>query len=270
MAKKKNGAMAKWDQQLADLAKGAADQEAGVGGGQFFSTQNGVLKFNDSPLPGSQMGVIILDSVIENVIYEGKYDADNRTAPLCYAFGRSDDVMRPHKDVVTPQAESCGVCPNNEWGSAEFGAGKACRNRRRLAILSAGVFKRDEFVPEENPKEFETSEVRYLALPPTALRGYAAYVKKLAGALKRPPFAVFTRIVVQPDPKTQISYSFEALGEVPGELIGILMERNKAEQDAIEFPYAKLESTPSKGKRKAGKKKAPARKKKSSRPARKY
>jgi hypothetical protein len=250
----KTEALANWDQELANAAKLAADMEANAGGGQFFSTRAGVLTWQGAALPGGQMGVVILDHILENKFYEGDFDADNPESPSCYAFGRDELKLAPHKLVVeagTAKHETCKGCPQNEWGSADKGKGKACSNRRRIAMISAGEFGKDgKFIPIEAPEHYQTAQVGYFGLSPTGLKGFAQYVKQLAAALKRPPFGVFTLVKVAPDPKKQISVSFSALGTVPNELLAAISARAKEAKELIEFPYqlGGEETAPAKGK----------------------
>lgn len=233
-------ALATWDAELAKQAEEYADQEAGVGGGSKFSIRGGTLSFNDAPLPNNEMAVVICDSILENVYYEGDFDPDSLSSPSCFAFGRDDKQIAPHADVEEPKAEKCDGCPMNEWGSSSKGRGKACRNRRRLALVSAGNFDADgNFEPFESSEDFSKAQIGYFGIPPTSLKGYAAYVTQLKTNLKRPPFAVFTRVSVVPDPKTQVKIQFELLGPAPDDIVQVLIDKNKEARALIEFPYQK-------------------------------
>ena len=248
---KQSTAMTKWEAELAAEAEAAAKQEAGVGGGQFFSLKGGTLSLGGAPLPNDEMAVVLLDSVIENAYYEEAFDAENQSSPVCYAFGRDSDEMAPKDDVEKKQNDTCTGCPQNEWGSADRGRGKKCGNRRRIACIPAGTLQKDgSFEAFEDPDHFTSAPVAYLRLPPTSLKSYAQYVKQIAGALKRPPSMVFTKISLVENEKTMFVVTFELLDPVPNELIPILMQRHKTEMDAIEFPYPKAEAAPkgSKGK----------------------
>ena len=240
--KMKSKALATWDEELAKQAEAAAGMEANVAGGQFFSLKNGTLSFNDAPVPGNQMAVVVLDAVLENVWYEGKYNPEVVNPPTCFAFGRDEREIAPHQAVVDAgqaQAESCAVCPKNEWGTADQGRGKACRNTRRLGLIPAGEIndKTGAFEAFEEVEHFREATVAYLRVPPTSLRGYAAFVKQVAGTLRRPPHGIFTRVRVVPDPKTQIKVTFEPLDQVPDELMATVMARHEEVAKLIEFPY---------------------------------
>jgi hypothetical protein len=136
-----------WEAQMrrqAEIAAGA--QRSAGGGGKFFSTQAGVLQFDGTPLPGNQMAVIILADIMENSYYDGPFDPDTPASPVCFAFGHDEEDMEPHEKVdqdayFTRQNPQCHDCPRNEWGSADVGRGKACKNVMRLALIPAGQYK---------------------------------------------------------------------------------------------------------------------------------
>jgi hypothetical protein len=233
-------ALTDWEKEMEAQAAIAAGMASSTGGA-FFSVRAGQLSFDGMPLPGNQMAVVVLDWILENVYYEGEFDADNPMPPTCFAFGR-DNEMKPH-DVVfeadQAQHPTCRGCPKNEWGSAERGRGKACRNVRRLALIPAGTIDiaNDHFTAFTDPDQFNEN-VGYLKVPVTSGRGFDTYVKQVAGALRRPPHGVFTRVRVKPDPKTQVAVTFEPLAPVPNELIGLMMNRHNLVAREIEQPYA--------------------------------
>jgi hypothetical protein len=236
-------AIANWDEELAKQAQAAAAMEESTSTGQFFGLKGGILSFNEQPLPGNQMAAIILDSVLENVFFNGAYDPDTPQTPVCFAFGRLENEMTPHANVATEegfeqQCESCHGCEKNQFGSAETGRGKACRNTRRLAIISGGALnpKTDEFTMTE-VDAVESATIGFMKLPVMSVKGYAAYVKNLAGALKKPPLAMFTKISVVPDPKSQFRVCFEAIEPVPNELIPAIMARLQEAKGGLEQPY---------------------------------
>ena len=241
-------ALANWDEELAAQAAAAAAMEESTSTGQFFGLKGGILTFNDSPLPGNQMAAIVLDSVLENVYFNGAYDPDTPQSPVCFAFGRDEREMAPHPNVDTTegferQCESCHGCEKNQFGSAETGRGKACRNTRRLAIISGGTLnhKTDEFTPCDEAA-VASAVIGYMKLPVMSVKGYAAYVKNLSGTLRKPPLAMFTKISVVPDPKSQFRVIFEALEPVPNELLPGIMTRVAEAKQSIEQPYTPVDA----------------------------
>lgn len=258
----KSTALVKWDEELAKQAEIAAGMEANTGGGQFFSTKGGILSWQDAPLPGNQMAVIILDSILENVYYEGRYDPDVPQGPICFAFGRDEKTMRPHQiaiDAGGHQHDQCAGCPMNEFGSAETGRGKACRNTRRLAMIPAGTFSQaGKFELFEEEEHFASTTIGFMKLPVTSVKGYSSFVKQVAGALRRPPFGIVTKVKVVPDPKTQFKVIFEPIMNIPDELMGNIMQRHEEAKSIIDFPYQPNdeESAPTKRGSRAGQKPA--------------
>ena len=238
-------AMVNWDEELAKQAQIAAGMESNMGGGQFFGLKSGILTWNDAPMPHNKMAVVIVDHVLENVFFEGQFDPDVVVPPTCFAFGRDEKTMRPHEAVVEAKQQMCGMsglcqgCEMNEYGTAQTGRGKACRNTRRLAMIPAGLTtKQGEIELFEDVDHYKSAELGFMKLPVTSTRGYATYVKQLATALKRPPHGVITLVKVIPDPQSQFRVTFELLEPLANELIGVAMERNAATKELIEFPYS--------------------------------
>lgn len=250
VTKKKTTEVAHWKEELAAQAKAAvaSEETAGSGGGRFFSMRAGVLKFDDAALPGNQMAVVILDSIMENLYYEDKFDADQKTPPTCFAFGRDAETMEPHDKVdeheeFTRQSATCAECPQNEWGSAETGRGKACSNRRRLSVIPAGTYRPlgrgggFELALEDDQEHFRKAEEAFLKLPVTSVKGFAGYLKSTAEQFGLPLHAVFTRVYLEPDTKSQFKVNFELIEMVPDELMPTIMARHATAAKGIDFPY---------------------------------
>lgn len=240
-------AVANWDEEIARQAKIAAGMEEGAGGAQFFSIKSGVLTFGGQPLPNNEMAVIIADSVLENVFFEGEYDADVAQAPTCFAFGRVEKDMEPHKVVVeagNQQHDACGGCEMNEWGTANKGRGKACRNVRRLALLPAGTLDGNDFDAILDPEYLKNAAFGFLKVPVTSVRGYANYIKQITNVMKVPPHLVFTKVKVVPDASDMVKVIFSPLKPVPKELWGIMMERHAEAETVIDTPYPPLSDEP--------------------------
>lgn len=239
----------KYDEQFAQMAQQYAGTERA--GGDFLSTKGGVLTFDGEALPGNQMCVILLDIVRERTYYTTKYsaDADQNLPPVCYAFGRSDEEMAPHASMQAdltyfqPQHHECMTCPMNEWGTADTGRGKACSERRRMAILPAGYY-----VPKRGSRDFDlhmfdeiehyqTADIAFLKLPVTSVKDYARYVTQLSSSHRRPPLGVITRVYLEPDPKTQFRVKFEMLELLPDDMFETIMERHEEAKNSIVFGY---------------------------------
>lgn len=251
----KKGQLNKYDAELAALAQSSAvAEESALGGGAFISTKGGRLSFGGAQVPGDKMNVIIIASVLENVFYNEAYDPESPSSPVCYAFGDDEKLLAPHEKATEPQHEKCKGCPQNEWGSADRGKGKACANVRRLACI-----------PEAALDDVEGAEVAYLKVAVMSVKNWAGYVNQLATTLKRPPFAVVTELSLVPDPKSQFRIQFKLVREITdGATIGELIAKNKVERERITFPYQEVEREEKPAKSRAAKaqpkKQAPAKK----------
>lgn len=239
--KTKGTSLVSWDEELAKYAQESAKMEENVASGSFFSIKSGQLSWQENPMPGNEMAVIIVDSIMENVFYAGEYDVDDPQPPSCFAFGRTEESMIPHAAVLEAGREehpTCSGCLNNEFGSAEKGKGKACKNTRRLALLPAGKFLKDgSFEFNDDVDHYSSAEIGYMKLPVTSVKGYASFVKQTAVALNRPPFGIVTRIYVVPDAKSQFKVLFEPLMNVPDDVVKIILDKHKEISSIIDFPY---------------------------------
>lgn len=247
-------AVVDWEKEMeaqAALAAGA-QRSTGGGGGKFFSTAAGVLSFDGNPMPGNRMVVVVIADVLENSYYDGPYDPSTPASPVCFAFAKEEDELEPHTAVDNDpyferQNDVCAGCPQNEWGSAPTGKGKACKNVQRLALLPAGHFVEkgsgrnkslefDGVIDDED--HYATAEEAFIKLPVMSVKNYATYVKELFATLKRPPHGVFTEMWLEPDAKSQYKVMFEVVDKVPNNLLPIIMERHAKIQASIDFPYS--------------------------------
>lgn len=243
--KKKDESLVLWDQQLAADAAEAAAEVASLGGAQFFSLRGGKLALGDARMPDNEVSAIVVASVFENVLYRGDFDPDSPASPECYAFGAKQDDMRPHAAVAKPAHGDCKSCPNNQFGTADKGRGKACKNRVRLALLPAGVRDAGRLEMFESDV-LKTQSVAYLNVPPTSTGAWGAYVKALVATLKRAPYGVVTRIRLVPDEKTQIRLEFACEGSCSGDLAEVILAKRAEAQAAIVQAYPEHEAAPAK------------------------
>lgn len=245
-------ALVKWDEKLAARANMAQKAEESVATGNMVSLQGGVISIGGNAVPGNKLNCIIVDSILENHLYEDDFDPSNPASPICYAYGRIEKEMKPFEGCQSPQSEACRGCPMNEWESAAKGKGKACKNVRRLALIPEDALESAEAISD--------AQVAYLRVPVTSVKNWAGYVNKLA-ASNLPTLAFVTEISVTPDPKSQFKVNFNAVNKIEdGEAIGALLTKADEVEKSITFPYADTfqnEEAP-RGKAKSAAKKAPA------------
>lgn len=103
--------------------------------GSYIGFKNAQLKVDGISIPANELNVRVLAAISERAWYSKDFDADVVQVPDCYAL---DDTV-PHLDSANPQADNCGDCPHNKWGSAARGKGKACREAARVIVIPANV-----------------------------------------------------------------------------------------------------------------------------------
>ncbi len=252
---KKETAIVKWEEELAKKANIAAGMVAGLGGSKYISSRGGVLSVNNSPIPGNRAAVVIIDSMLENALYEGDYDPDEPRPPTCYAFGREVGAMTPHEKVIaggTAQSDACKTCPKNQWGSADKGRGKACKNIARLAVIMAGQYVGDtgnKLKLLDDPDYYRKAEVYMMKLPVTSVGAFAAFVKSVREAWGGDLAQIATKVSVVPDAKSQYKVTFEAIQELPKAVMPAILQKWKEVEPTMAQEYADLETTaaPKKG-----------------------
>lgn len=241
-------AVATYEERWAQDAQKAAAVEP-LQSGTWLSAKGGQLSIGDEILPGAMAALIILDAVAENTYYGGKYVANDPLPPICYALGRDGEAMFPDienmkKDmnffmpqhVVQGQILGCDGCPLNEWGSAAEGKGKACQNRRRLAVIPAGYYapkrgSRDfDLHLFDDPNHFKTAEIAFMKLPVTSVRNWAKYVHELASSHRRPPHGFITKLSVLPHQQYQQEVTFEPLELVDDRIAEIIINRHDTQK----------------------------------------
>ena len=147
-------------------------------GDRIALTQAKTFKLPDGRESPGPLDAIIVDFISYNAYYEGRYDPNNIVPPNCFAMGLEPTGLIPSKTSPDVQAEACASCWANQFGTA--GKGKACQNRKLLALLPADA-------TEDTP-------LMILSVSPTAIKGFDGYVGSVARAFQKPVRAVITEI----------------------------------------------------------------------------
>ena len=234
-----------YDAEWAAYAQQFATQVPVTAGGKSLSIKGGVFSQGDQQL-GTMLCAIILDSVALNKYYEGDYVDGAKAVPKCYAYGFPPEEMRPHvesmqqhMDVFYPQTLNpatgevgpCSKCKWNEFGTASRGAGKACKNVDRLALIPAGMFvqQRGGFGYDlklfTDPQHFATIELNKMDLPVTSVKNYREYSNRIIQETGRPPWGVITVIELAPHPKFQTEVKFHLQELIPSDLFPVMRDR---------------------------------------------
>jgi hypothetical protein len=236
-------AIVSWADKLAGFAKEAAKEEKATG--TMVTCRSGQLMIAGQPVAGNKLSVVIIGSIYENAYYSDDYDSDNPKSPTCFAFAKTEEALVPHEDSAKAEHDKCKGCQYNEFGSADKGKGKACKNIRRLAMISASPL---------NAETVQSGEVALMKLPVTSVKEWTKYVQTLNLAHKRPAFAVITELGAVPDPKTQFKITFTFKGLIEDDLVGALVERHQTVYDLMAIPYAQNTEAPAEPKKVVSKK----------------
>lgn len=245
-----------WEQEMAQEQVAQSSTENQTGGFKSISLKGGILAVDENAVDDNELRVIILASTHENQLYEADYEPGTPSTPICYAFGEVEEGMQPHEAAPDKQNDSCEGCPHNEWGSAEKGRGKACKNVRRLVCIT------DDAI--ESVEALEEAEARMLKLPVMSVKNWTSYVKGALEEVRRPSFGVVTRIKVVPDAKSQfkVQFHFEELIDFDQELYDAMKKKVADAKKNIgnAYPVFDPEEKPARGKAAPAKKVIPIKK----------
>lgn len=235
----KTTAVVSWKEKLAQAAQRTLKREAPASGKSVKFNAAGV-SVDGVQQPDGYLDMIILETMEANTFYPDDYDPDNPAAPACFAFGGfdadDDSSLAPHADSADVQAKQCDKCPQNEWGSANKGRGKACKNSRWLVGIRA-----------EDIDDVAGAELRIVKLPVTSVKVWNAYARNtLAVKMELPPYAVVSRFGSVPDAKTQykVTIAFEEEVEMTDALYEALQLRIKEGQAILQVPFEASEAKP--------------------------
>jgi hypothetical protein len=207
----------------------------------FFSIKSGVLSYAGQAIPENQMAVLVLADIFENVNYPDDYDPENPENPNCFAFGTEPTEMKPHEVSMkagTYQNDTCIGCPMNEFGTADRGRGKHCKNIVRLAVISCGSLKGNTYKQFAKPELLQAVQIGFLKVPVTSVKTWTAFSVSSAEALQTSSQLIATRIKVVPDAANQFAVTFEALGVLPQAFYPVVHQKVQEAKKTIYNPYA--------------------------------
>lgn len=167
-----------------------------TGGGMAFEVPG---DDEDSPDMEKEIVGVIVDHHPVNAFWADKYSGQNNP-PTCSSLDGGQGI-----DIETGEIKPCNSCSLNEWGTAEDGRGKACKNMHRVYIK-----RTDELFPI------------LLTLPPTSLKNFSNFLAKRVLGKGRKSCEVLTKVTLKKATSGQgIAYSqaaFSVAGVLPGEL----------------------------------------------------
>lgn len=206
-------------EQLSKESQDITKRIQSSGGSKIRSSGNRVFI-----LPGGvespEIEGVIVDFTAMNTYYDRPFDRDNPTPPACYAIGTVPSQLVPPKDVPDRQADNCVTCPLNQFGTALSGKGKACSNKRVLALL---------------PIDDVEGEIMTLDVPPGSIQSFDSYVAGLSAKHKTVPIGVITKVKLDPG-QQYFSPRFEVVRPTSNAELGGFMGRRDEAQKIIATP----------------------------------
>ncbi len=230
-----------WDDELSPYTQDAVASAVG-GGWQFISTKGGEFSFNGQDL-GDSLSVVILGARVENNYFTSAFNPSRYESPACFAIqegGQRIEDMKPHATVVKKEAEQCALCWANKFRSADKGAGKACRNYVRLAVLPVA-----NTILDENGRMFpdaaariQKAECARLRCPPTSTgKIWGNFVTAVTKGLRRNLFELVTDLKCEEAKGgTGHTVTFDPRGGLPPSLKEAILARVEEAQEHLAAP----------------------------------
>lgn len=219
-----------YEEQLAREAGDIAKRISAPTGDRIRFNANRAFITPDG-MEGEVLEVVIVDFMSSNLFYDGVFDRDNPQPPACFAIGAEPSMLVPSPNSPIKQADTCTVCPNNQFGSAMTGKGKACKNTRLLAIMPVSALDKPD----------EDAPIWIMSVPPTSLKAFDSYAQSLATKHKTVPIGVVTEISLDAS-NTFASPRFSVVRPLQGKELGTFMSRREeaaqrlsAEPDVSQF-----------------------------------
>lgn len=225
---------ANWREELAKEAQEEAERTPAGSGNTIQLKKNGTFSFQGANLGESFNGVIVEHNFV-NKWFDSVFDEQNPSPPACFALSMNGKDMVPHPDSPNKQSEDCDSCWANEWGSSERGRGKACGNRRRVAIIH-----------EDDLRDIESAEIVLMEIPTTSSKTFSRYIGGITKAAGVPSYAVLTKFAMDPDADHQ-TVLVEMVETLPDDVIMAVRERRAEAKKMVMEAYDVSGYKPPKG-----------------------
>jgi hypothetical protein len=213
-----------WQEEMAKAAAAAAATEQPSG--NFISLKGGLIAISGQPIPNNVLQGVVIDWCHERSYYSQAFDSSNIVAPDCFALARDQDPEGPHPSVTEKQSLTCRDCDMNQWGSSPSGSkGKACREMRRLALLSLADV-------QKGPEAILSAQVYFMRVPVMSIGNWQAHDNVCNAVARMPPWAVLSEITCKPDPKSMFKVLFQFKGALNEEQVSAIVQKRALLGDA--------------------------------------
>lgn len=234
--------LAPWELELAREAKDESAKE--TTGAPRISHKGGKLNIDGRAVANNALQMAIVDYCSAKAYYEDEYDDSQAAVPVCYAFGRDEKTMAPHENSPNKQAESCAKCPHAEFGSADRGRGKRCKDERRVLA----------FVGTNDPESLQKAEMRQLNVPPGSLKNWGKYLNAIKDVTATGNVrTVMTEVSTEPL-KGAYALTFKATDKLAPDFIQAVLSRRQSAEAILFTPYPNISAEEKPKKRKGSSK----------------
>ena len=224
-------ALSPFQQELMDEA--SQDRAKETLGVPRVTHKGGVLMVDGVKVKDNKIQVGIIDYAFVKSYYDGEYDPNVMQTPVCYAMGKDEGVLKPHANAPDKQSTECSACDHNKFGTALKGRGKRCKDERRIMIIAEAG----------DPTSIQKAEVRQISVPPGSLKGWGNYLNSLrdvtpSGNIR----SVLTEISTQPGKVGAHELTFKAVGVLPDEAVGAILQRRQGVEGQLLAPFPNIEA----------------------------
>lgn len=193
-----------WQKKMEERAN-AQSARIEAAGGNYISIKNNEFTYQGADL-GDDLHVIVLGFVYYNEYFDIPYDSDNPSSPACYSIADIVADLEPAEDSPNKQCDTCKDCELNVFGSADNGKGKACGNKRRIAVIAESDLDND----------IGDIEIAIIKVPVTSGKAFDKYAKGINKTMRLPIDGVITSITFDEDEEWE-TLVFKSLAAVENE-----------------------------------------------------
>jgi hypothetical protein len=185
------------DDALSNEIANIRSQISQPSGNRLKLAATGHFSLPDGTDLGDEFQAVIVDFLSVNRFYSGPYNPNDISPPDCVAFSPLASANDPNGIyAMEPMPESpniqndggpCRTCPLNQFGSGNNGKGKACQNRRLVALL---------VIDPDNPDAHNEPDapIYVLDLSPSNNKPLDAVVGNIARSLNGPALKAIVTI----------------------------------------------------------------------------